>query len=40
MPYVAPELGSSGSYEAEPVDVWGMGIVLVTMLVGSELSSC
>ncbi|BEI83834.1 hypothetical protein CcaverHIS002_0404380 [Cutaneotrichosporon cavernicola] len=35
MPYVAPELGGQGGYEAEPVDVWGMGIVLVTMLVGN-----
>lgn len=48
MPYVAPEvsreldpvlipqLGEAGGYAAEPVDVWGMGIVLFTMLVGSE----
>ncbi|CAK9787372.1 Pkinase-domain-containing protein [Cutaneotrichosporon oleaginosum] len=35
LPYVAPELGGQGGYEAEPVDVWGMGIVLVTMLVGN-----
>jgi len=48
LPYVAPEvccsrpyvlthqLGLPGGYAAEPVDIWGMGVVLFTMLVGSE----
>ncbi|TXT07402.1 hypothetical protein VHUM_03122 [Vanrija humicola] len=35
LPYVAPELGAPGGYDAEPVDVWGMGVVLFTMLVGN-----
>jgi serine/threonine-protein kinase Chk1 len=39
LPYVAPELGSAGGYSAEPVDIWGMGVVLFTMLVGSELKN-
>lgn len=30
------KLGAAGGYAAEPVDVWGMGIVLFTMLVGSK----
>ncbi|EJT52536.1 hypothetical protein A1Q1_03668 [Trichosporon asahii var. asahii CBS 2479] len=30
LPYVAPE-----PYKAEPVDIWGMGVVLFTMLVGN-----
>ncbi|KAL1412091.1 Chk1 protein kinase [Vanrija albida] len=35
LPYVAPELGAPGGYDAEPVDIWGMGVVLFTMLVGN-----
>ena len=27
---------SSTGYAAEPVDIWGMGVVLYTLLVGSE----
>ncbi|KAJ3516678.1 hypothetical protein NMY22_g14148 [Coprinellus aureogranulatus] len=35
LPYVAPELAREGVYEAEPVDVWGCGVILFTMLVGN-----
>lgn len=37
LPYVAPELGGATAYDAEPVDVWGAGVVLFTLLAGSEL---
>ncbi|WWC92860.1 uncharacterized protein L201_007821 [Kwoniella dendrophila CBS 6074] len=37
LPYVAPELGNPAGqgYHAEPVDIWGMGVVLYTLLVGN-----
>ncbi|ODN77535.1 hypothetical protein L202_04708 [Cryptococcus amylolentus CBS 6039] len=37
LPYVAPEInGLPGTgYAAEPVDIWGMGVVLYTLLVGN-----
>ncbi|KAI0083554.1 CAMK/CAMKL/CHK1 protein kinase [Irpex rosettiformis] len=35
MPYVAPELNSNIPYEAEPIDVWGIGVILFTLLSGS-----
>ncbi|KAK4684520.1 serine/threonine-protein kinase CHEK1, partial [Tremellales sp. Uapishka_1] len=35
LPYVAPELGGGAGYAAEPVDIWGMGVVLYTLLVGN-----
>nr|ODN92269.1 CAMK/CAMKL/CHK1 protein kinase [Cryptococcus depauperatus CBS 7855] len=37
LPYVAPELGGppGQGYAAEPVDIWGMGVVLYTLLVGN-----
>lgn len=35
MPYVAPELAGDAAYEAEPVDVWGCGVILFTLLVGN-----
>ncbi|KAL7425213.1 Chk1 protein kinase [Cryptotrichosporon argae] len=37
LPYVAPELGAPAGqmYAAEPVDVWGLGVVLYTLLVGN-----
>lgn len=38
LPYVAPELGGATAYDAEPVDVWGAGVVLFTLLAGSKSS--
>ncbi|TEB29201.1 kinase-like protein [Coprinellus micaceus] len=35
LPYVAPELASDSPYNAEPVDVWGCGVILFTLLVGN-----
>ncbi|KIM33560.1 hypothetical protein M408DRAFT_157007 [Serendipita vermifera MAFF 305830] len=35
LPYIAPELAYEGSYDAPPVDVWGAGIIMFTLLVGS-----
>ncbi|KAK7007869.1 kinase domain-containing protein [Favolaschia claudopus] len=35
LPYVAPELNSDLPYEAEPIDVWGVGVILYTMLAGN-----
>ncbi|PFH47274.1 hypothetical protein AMATHDRAFT_67963 [Amanita thiersii Skay4041] len=35
LPYVAPELDRDEAYEAEPIDVWGMGVILYTMLAGN-----
>ncbi|TBU54282.1 CAMK/CAMKL/CHK1 protein kinase [Dichomitus squalens] len=35
LPYIAPELRGTGSYEAEPIDVWGSGVILFTMLAGN-----
>ncbi|KAH8077762.1 kinase-like domain-containing protein [Cristinia sonorae] len=35
LPYVAPELATDGSYDAEPVDIWGLGVILFTMLAGN-----
>lgn len=35
MPYVAPELNGEEPYEAEPVDVWGIGVIFFTFLVGN-----
>ncbi|KAI0037125.1 kinase-like domain-containing protein [Vararia minispora EC-137] len=35
LPYVAPELNSSAPYDAEPIDVWGVGVILFTMLAGN-----
>jgi len=30
------KLAGNTSYKAEPIDVWGIGVILFTMLVGSE----
>ncbi|KAG9014675.1 Chk1 protein kinase [Tulasnella sp. 427] len=35
LPYVAPELNGKEPYQAEPVDIWGCGVILFTMLVGN-----
>ncbi|RXW23017.1 hypothetical protein EST38_g2832 [Candolleomyces aberdarensis] len=35
LPYVAPELANEQPYNAEPVDVWGCGVILFTLLVGN-----
>ncbi|KAJ7651929.1 CAMK/CAMKL/CHK1 protein kinase [Mycena rosella] len=35
LPYVAPELNSDQPYEAEPIDVWGVGVILYTLLAGN-----
>lgn len=35
LPYVAPELSTNDPYAAEPVDVWGTGVILFTLLVGN-----
>ncbi|EDR04712.1 uncharacterized protein LACBIDRAFT_304059 [Laccaria bicolor S238N-H82] len=35
LPYVAPELNSDAPYLAEPVDVWGVGVILFTLLAGN-----
>ncbi|KZT06713.1 Pkinase-domain-containing protein [Laetiporus sulphureus 93-53] len=35
LPYVAPELNLNGPYAAEPIDVWGCGVILYTMLSGN-----
>ncbi|TFK24326.1 CAMK/CAMKL/CHK1 protein kinase [Coprinopsis marcescibilis] len=35
LPYVAPELANEVPYHAEPIDVWGCGVILFTMLVGN-----
>ncbi|KAG8850129.1 Chk1 protein kinase [Tulasnella sp. 330] len=35
LPYVAPELSRSDPYQAEPIDIWGCGVILYTMLVGN-----
>lgn len=30
------QLNSEAPYQAEPVDIWGVGVILFTLLVGSE----
>ncbi|KAJ7493843.1 kinase-like domain-containing protein [Mycena latifolia] len=35
LPYVAPELNSDRPYDAEPIDVWGVGVILYTLLAGN-----
>ncbi|KAH9991959.1 CAMK/CAMKL/CHK1 protein kinase [Russula compacta] len=35
LPYVAPELNTDKPYAAEPIDVWGVGVILFTLIVGN-----
>lgn len=35
LPYLAPEIATR-RYSGEPIDVWSAGVVLFTLLVGSE----
>ncbi|KAI0643986.1 CAMK/CAMKL/CHK1 protein kinase [Trametes meyenii] len=35
LPYLAPEMKGNDSYAAEPIDVWGSGVILFTMLAGN-----
>ncbi|KAF7974169.1 hypothetical protein HWV62_13295 [Athelia sp. TMB] len=35
LPYVAPELNTDAAYEAAPIDVWGVGVILYTLLAGN-----
>lgn len=34
-PYIAPEVHYGTPFEAEPVDVWGIGVILFTLLAGN-----
>ncbi|KAI0828490.1 CAMK/CAMKL/CHK1 protein kinase [Trametes gibbosa] len=35
LPYLAPEMRGDQPYAAEPIDVWGSGVILFTMLAGN-----
>ncbi|KAJ4467223.1 kinase-like domain-containing protein [Lentinula aciculospora] len=35
LPYVAPELNTDETYSAEPIDMWGIGVILFTLLAGN-----
>ncbi|KAI3603780.1 camk camkl chk1 protein kinase [Moniliophthora roreri] len=35
LPYAAPEVNGKRVYSGEPIDVWGMGVILFTMLAGN-----
>ncbi|KAH0835916.1 kinase-like domain-containing protein [Lanmaoa asiatica] len=35
LPYIAPELNYGAPYQAEPIDIWGMGVILFTLLAGN-----
>ncbi|KAJ7114788.1 kinase-like domain-containing protein [Mycena epipterygia] len=35
LPYAAPELNRDQPYEAEPIGVWGVGVILYTLLAGN-----
>ena len=35
----APQIGLDEPYDAEPVDIWGIGVILFTLLAGSTSTS-
>ncbi|KAF8439085.1 kinase-like domain-containing protein [Boletus edulis BED1] len=35
LPYIAPELNYGIPYQAEPIDIWGMGVILFALLGGN-----
>ncbi|KAF8556043.1 CAMK CAMKL CHK1 protein kinase [Imleria badia] len=35
LPYIAPELNYGVAYDAEPIDIWGMGVILFALLGGN-----
>lgn len=35
LPYIAPELNGDAPYQAEPIDVWGIGVILFTLIAGN-----
>ncbi|KAG0696764.1 kinase-like domain-containing protein [Suillus ampliporus] len=35
FPYMAPEVHYGTPYEAEPIDAWGIGVILFTLLAGN-----
>ncbi|KAI5986366.1 kinase-like domain-containing protein [Pisolithus albus] len=35
LPYIAPEVNAEQSYQAEPIDAWGIGVILFTLLAGN-----
>ncbi|KAG1719656.1 kinase-like domain-containing protein [Suillus lakei] len=35
LPYMAPEVHYGTPYEAEPIDVWGIGVILFALLAGN-----
>ncbi|KAL0574619.1 Chk1 protein kinase [Marasmius crinis-equi] len=35
LPYAAPEINLKGTYSGEAIDVWGMGVILYTLLAGN-----
>ena len=34
-----PQIGLDEPYDAEPVDIWGIGVILFTLLAGSSSTS-
>ncbi|KAG6330497.1 hypothetical protein ID866_8593 [Astraeus odoratus] len=35
LPYIAPEVNNEKDYDAEPIDAWGVGVILFTLLAGN-----
>jgi serine/threonine-protein kinase Chk1 len=33
------QLNTDAPYQAEPIDVWGVGVILFTLLAGSKFKS-